>query len=129
MAYTIGWYQEGKVIESAFFGDVSIDEMRESSAKAIEMFAEGNPPIHFVTDLSQIKSFSKSFLEIRAALTYLEHPAMGWHAFYAAPPMSGSFINLYSQVLKVRVKSVRTREQALKFIAENDAAVVIHGTA
>ncbi len=125
MPFSIGWHQQGKVIASQFRGAVTLEEMRESSNTAIAMFAEGTPPIHFITDMSQIKSFSTNFMEIRRALVYLDHPAMGWHAFYAAPPLSTSFINVYTQVIKVRVKTFKTYEQAITFLAEQDPSVTV----
>lgn len=125
MPYTIKWHQPGKVIQSHFAGDISVEEMRESSAKAIEMFAEGTPPIHLVTDMSHVKKFSTNFLEIRTALPYLEHPSMGWHAFYGALPLFTSFINMYAKIVNVRVRTFKTYEQAIRFVAEQDSAVLV----
>lgn len=123
MAYSMEWLQEGKVIISRAQGTLTLDELRQSMPQHIAMFEAGTPPVHILTDITNVRLSAANPIQVRETLTYIDHPLMGWQAFYGSVSLASSLINAYSQVIKVRVKIFRSYEQAIKFLAEQDPAV------
>lgn len=125
MPYTMDWLQEGKVIISRAYGTLTLHELRASMPKHIAMLNSGMAPVHILTDISSLKLSPANPIEVRDSVTYLSHPAMGWHAFYGSVSLASSLINVYSQVMRVHVKVFNNYEQAIKFLAEQDPLVLI----
>lgn len=125
MPYTLDWLQEGKVIISRAYGTLTLAELRASMPKHVAMLDSGSAPVHIITDITNLKLSPANPIEVRDTVSYLNHASMGWHAFYGSVSLASSLINVYSQVMRVRVKVFNTYEQAVKFLEEHDATVLI----
>lgn len=123
MSHTIQWYQQGRIIKSAFQGVLTIDEMKQVSDEAIVLLGQGQAPVHIITDLHEMKQFPTNIMQAKDTLAYFSHPSMGWHVFYGAPTLATSLISVFGKVTNAHARAFRTEEQALKFLMEQDATL------
>lgn len=123
MPHTIEWLQEGKVIMSRFYGVLTMQEMFEATPEYIALFEEGNPPVHIITDMSGLTQYPTNLLQTREALSYMGHEGMGWQAYYGAPALASSLINVFTTVMQTRLSTFRSFDLAIAFLHEKDSAV------
>lgn len=123
MPHTIDWLQEGKVLISRFEGVLTIQEMFDSTSEYIALFEGGNPPIHIITDLSNLKKFPTSLMQVRDAYAYLKHEKAGWLVYYGAPALASSLINVFNTIEQLPLGNFRSYEQALAFLHDKDKTV------
>jgi len=125
MPHTREWIEVGRVAKTVFSGILTIAELKQASDEALMFLAEGQAPVHFITDLTELKQFPTNLLEVKDTLAYTSHPSMGWQAFYGAPALASSLIGIFGQLARAKMRTFRSYEQAVRFIIEQDPTVTI----
>lgn len=125
MPHTREWIEVGRVAKTVFHGVLTIDELKVASDEALVFLAEGQAPVHFITDLTNLKQFPTNLLQVKDTLAYTSHPAMGWQAFYGAPSLATSLIGIFGHLTQAKMRAFHTYEQAVRFIAAQDPTVTI----
>ncbi len=125
MPHTNEWLEVGRIAKTVFHGVMTIDELKVDSEEALVFLAEGQAPVHFIIDLTNLKQFPTNLLQIKDTLVYTSHPSVGWQAFYGAPALASSLIGIFGQLARAKMRTFRSYEQSVRFIIEQDPTVTI----
>lgn len=120
MAYTVGWHQNQRVIQVRFWGDTTVEELKEMFESLIEHMDTGDAPVHTLTDVTEMRKFPLSIAAIKNTMPRADHPNQGWNVVVGGPVLVQSFSQIISRVLNVRYRSFQTMDEALEFLATQD---------
>ena len=120
MPYEISWSEDKRLLFTRAHGNVTVQETVQMSQIATERLAEGNPPIHFVVDITDIQKFPTNILQLKNTVSYLRHPNMGWLVVVGSNALLNTLGAIISQLLGANFRTFRTRKGALDFLAQMD---------
>jgi hypothetical protein len=120
MAYHVEWYHPNRVILARFWGDTSVEELKEMFESLIARMDVGDAPVHTISDITEMRKFPLSIAAIKNAMPRADHPNQGWNVVVGGPVLAHSFSQIISRVLNVRYRSFQTRDEALEFLAMQD---------
>ena len=123
MPYQIGWVVPQRVYMIVSIGEVSTEELKEASDKAIELVRNGNPPVHCIGDTRQLTRIPFHMLQPKNALNTLkimQEPNLGWFLMVTdkrAIALASAFI---SDISNVKFKAFFSPDKVLEALAEKD---------
>ena len=122
MAVELSWYEEGRVVYQRFCGVLAVDDV-QAVAHALKQQAEkGMLPVHTIVDVRQVTEFPASISEINSLKN--DADMMGWMVVIGLHPAVRSLARVMSWLRGVQYRPVSTLEDALHFLARQDAALV-----
>ncbi len=122
MPYSIDWYIENEIIYLYYFGENTVNDLRESLSEVVDMCKKSpHPLVHILTDVSNLSepvSLKESLEVIREVGT---DQKMGWNVVLGEKSTLMKLgIAFGASIFKTRNRAVDTLEEAEAFLAEKD---------
>ena len=106
------WYVEGRVSSVRDWGDLTVEEMRETNRVFLEHIRGGTPPVHLLIDTRAIGKLPGSFITMLKEIEAFRHEAnMGWTLMVTNNSLLHFFGTLSSNLLKMPFKAVSSYEE------------------
>jgi hypothetical protein len=121
MAVELSWYEEGRVVYQRFRGVLAMDDV-ETVARALKQQADqGIAPVHAIVDVRQVTEFPASFSQISSLRG--DADVNGWMVVIGLHPAVRSMARVMSWLRGIQYRPVASMEDALHFLARQDAAL------
>jgi hypothetical protein len=121
MAVELSWYEEGRVVYQRFRGVLAMDDV-ETVARALkEQADQGIAPVHAIVDVRQVTEFPASISQISSLRG--DGDVNGWMVVIGLHPAVRSIARVMSWLRGVQYRPVASMEDALRFLARQDAAL------
>jgi len=121
MAVEVSWFEGGRVVYQRFRGVMDIDDV-EAVTCALKLLADtGTSPVHAIVDVRQVTQFPASISQISHLKGEADMP--GWMVVIGLHPAVRSLARLMSWLRGAQYRPVSTLEDALHFLARQDAAL------
>lgn len=109
------WYVEGKIILTRLVGDVTLEELEQSSAVGTEMIASGDIFVFGVVDMTDLKKFPRSLTDLRHLASLPRSDKLRWIIVCGIPnPIVNFLATSFAHFINTSYKFVKTRDEALK---------------
>ena len=124
MPFESKWYVEGRVSTVRDWGDLTLEEMRESNRVFLEHIRTGTKPVHLLVDTRAINKLPGSFIPMLKEIEAFRHePNMGWTVMITNSPVLKFFGVLSSNMLKMPFHAVSSYEEANTLLKQVDPTV------
>lgn len=126
MAYQLSWCVPHHVIRYRLYGNLTLDEVTQSSIDYIEMVKSTDADIHTIVDIAQLETFPTNLHQVVTAVRFKAEDVRGWAVLvYPANPMVQYTMAMTAQmVLKhAKLRVANDMQEALDFLREKDAAL------
>lgn len=127
MPYEIFWHTDKRIIHERFYGQVTLDEIREVIARYMILVLEGDAPVHTLVDVSSVTRYPGNLNNLREMFDPDNDPGVGWILICGANnPLLRFLSSILTQVLlrKLRIRLFYSTEEAIGFLAEQDPTLV-----
>lgn len=117
------WLIENRIVYFELFGDVSVEEIAEVSAKFIEMMESSDSMfVHALHDATHLDKLPKSIGALSGATREAwQHPKTGWTvAFNVKNPILAYIGNMMSRIFQTRYRIVSSKQEALALLKSVD---------
>jgi hypothetical protein len=126
MPVHVAWLLENHIIETAFEGEVTVEDIQAASAEIKHLFEQSDgTAIHVLHDYSSMTHFpmNMKLLSI-AGESSLRHPRHGWIVAHSIKVHLARFLAMgASQLTRTKLHVANTRIEALAFLASIDPAL------
>ncbi len=75
---TVEWVIPGKVLYFGWPAEVTYDTIAEVAERSRAMMDSATGPVHILNDAREVKTYPTHPLRIRKAMTFIDHPNIGW---------------------------------------------------
>jgi hypothetical protein len=124
MPYKLAWYnQTTRIISGEISEELTLTEIENFSTDMIAFLETGISPVHFILDASKLVKFPTNISVLRQAVTFLGRRQLGWVVIIGGSSLMLTFAQLLMQITPTRYRSVRTRQEALEFLASVDESL------
>jgi hypothetical protein len=126
MPYQLSWCVPHHVIRYRFYGELTLDEVTQSSIEYIAMVKSVETEVHTVVDIAQLEKFPTNLHQVVTAVRFKPEDIRGWAVLiHQASPMVQYTMAMTAQmVLKhAKLRVVNDMQAALDFLREKDAAL------
>jgi hypothetical protein len=118
MAMEVRWHKENQVIYMALWGDITVDEIKESGVIIMDMVGADNPlPVHEIIDVSGMQSFPTQinrWTEVASSMSQTNKQS--WFVVVGANRMVNFVGAVVSQLAGVNCKMVSSLAEAEEFV-------------
>jgi hypothetical protein len=127
MGSRVTWLIEGRVIETALSGTLTIEELQEYCTLLSQHLDTGVAPlIHVICDATQLEKFPLSLDVMNNTFKdTMRHPRIGWSIVITSNRAISFFSSMIIQIAKARFRIFKTREEGLKFLSEMDSTLPV----
>lgn len=122
MPYEIQWLYEKRIINPAFFGVVTLEEMKAEIWELTEVTKTGKPPVHIIVDMSGVDHLAANLLQIRK-VTPPVTPEIGWVIIVGQNPLVRFISSISVQLSRAKYRFFATTDEALIFLKTRDADI------
>lgn len=113
MPFEVKWYLEGRVSTARDWGEITIEEMRESNKLSLEHIRNGTPPVHLLLDTRAIDKLPRSFVPMLKEIeAFRQEPNMGWTVMVTNSSLLHFFGVLSSNLIMMPFRAVATYAEA-----------------
>ena len=125
MGIEMQWYVPQKIVHGDIIGDISLEDIQNSSRELQEMFAQSDSPlVHVLSNESQVGSLPISLNMLSEAADFMRHPQMGWMITYGTDNRMAKFmLSMISGIARVRHRRFATLEESLEFLVSVDTTL------
>jgi hypothetical protein len=130
MPYQLSWCVPHHVIRYRLYGDLTLDEVTQSSIDYIEMVKSVDGEVHTIVDIAQLEKFPTNLHQVVTAVRFKPEDIRGWAVLvHQANPMVQYTMAMTAQmVLKhPRLRVVNDVQAALDFLREKDSMLDLNG--
>jgi hypothetical protein len=128
MPYRFEWYVEGRVILEEAYGNVTIEELVRFNAEVTTLIIEkGIPPVHVIVDLTRVEKYPSSLREVMSTMRQKAPEKVGWMLIVTENPIMRFVASMVFQLVRLRLRTFATMEQAKGFLAEIDETLAMTG--
>ncbi|MCS6873047.1 MAG: hypothetical protein NZ571_16510, partial [Anaerolineae bacterium] len=92
LQHDIHWLIEGVLIFSRTSGDGSIEEMGAIDARLLELIRVGTPPVHILSDLSNLGRMPFDVVGMQRSLKHMKDPNLGLIVVYGTTRLAANFL-------------------------------------
>lgn len=115
------WYVEGRVTSARDWGQLTVEEMRETNRVFLEHIRSGTPPVHLLIDTRAISKLPSSFIPMLKEIEAFRHEAnMGWTVMVTNSSLIHFFGTLSSNLLKMPFKAVSSYSEVNALLSRVD---------
>ncbi len=119
MPIEFSWLIPNRVILQRFYGDVTLDDIRESDRVMPTFMDEGVPLIHTLMDATEITSHP-NLKEIHSTASMKIYEGEGWRVLVGAPGIARFIGSVVFQLMGQRYRMFDTLDEGVRFICEHD---------
>ncbi|MBI1259016.1 MAG: hypothetical protein GC204_16220 [Chloroflexi bacterium] len=124
MPFEVKWYVEGRVSSARDWGDLTLEEMRESNVISLEHIRAGTPPVHLLIDTRAVGKLPGSFVPMLKEIESFRHEKnMGWTIMVTNSSLLHFFGVLSSNLIKMPFSAVSTYEEANLLLKKVDPSL------
>ena len=122
---TTRWFVKNKIIITDFIGDISLDDLKESGMKVMELLEQSDSPlVHLLTNETYLLSLPSSIKEISESSPFMQHPQMGWMIMYGSEDRLAKFkAAIVTGIVKTRHRRFLTLSESLDFLVAMDKSL------
>lgn len=123
MPYEILWHTDKRIVHEKFYGQVTLEEIREVIGRYMVLVLEGDAPVHTLVDVSMVTRYPGNLNNLRELFDPDNDPGVGWIMICGANnPLLRFLSSILKQVLlrKLKLRLFYSTEEALEFLAEQD---------
>jgi hypothetical protein len=126
MPYQISWLLQDRVIYARLEGVQTIEEIRQANSELKTFLVVGKPPIHLLLDSRKLEGVPLNLAELRQSTKNVRNPGVGWviHLNNVQSPLLDFLADILAKFLEVRYRRVRTVEEAVAFLKQQDPSLV-----
>jgi len=127
MPYELGWQIHNRVIYRRYYGDVTLEEIQQSSDEARAMVMQGIPLVHSIIDASEIDRFP-SLREVQRSTHFTTVEEEGWQMIMGVSGVARLLVSVLTQITGKRFRIVNTVDDAMAFLYMQDETLAETGT-
>lgn len=120
MPFDIRWCIPNRVIFITVYGELTLDELRQSHAATLDYIARGEAPVHVISDTTSMEKFPHSLGSYKEILGQKTHPNTGWVLTITHNQVQRLLANMTTQIAGGQQKSVASFDEALNFLQRVD---------
>ena len=121
MPSEVKWYVENRVSITRDWGDLTLEDMRESNAVALENIRQGTPPVHLLLDTRAVGKLPGSFVPMLKEIESFRHEKnMGWTIMVTHSSLLHFFGVLSANLIKMPFSAVSSFEEANTLLKKVD---------
>jgi hypothetical protein len=121
MPFESKWYVENRVSAVRDWGELTLEEMRESNKIFLDHIRNGKPPVHLIVDTRAITKMPGSFIPMLKEIEVFRHePNMGWTIMVTNSSVLHFFGVLSSNMLKMPLRAVSSYQEANEVLKRVD---------
>ncbi len=124
MPVEITWIIPLRVIYERFYGDVTIEDIRQVEEAMPGLMAEGVPLIHTLIDVSAAES-SPNLREIQRSTSMRAYDGEGWRIIIGVDGLGRFMGSVIFQLMGQRYRMFDTLEQAAAFLSDQDETITL----
>ena len=126
MPAEVSWQRESRVIYIRAWGDLTLDEMRESSATQEQYVRQGDPPVHSIIDITDLNDPGvRNLVQFRSAIMDPNTPGVGWIVIVGSNRIIHFMGSVAAQLSGVNLRLVSTVEEAVQTLARVDSTLTV----
>lgn len=114
------WYIPKRVIYQKLTGDISFDDAIQLGAINLAYLDEGDPPVHFIFDTSEIGSTPLRLNIATDASQWVKHENFGWAVVVGISGFSKFILNVIQNTLGFRMGTANNLDDAVEWLKGND---------
>ena len=125
MAVKTRWYIQGAVIYVKFWGETTVDDMRQFIQDAYELSDQSDRSlVHVIADSSRVTK-GVNIKDVMKTLSNVKpHPKAGWNITIGEKDKLIRFTtDVARQLLRVRTRSFNTIDEAVTFLKDIDPSI------
>jgi hypothetical protein len=122
MPINVSWMYPSRVVFVRFYGIVLFQDVQEQFRETQRCIDEGAAPVHFFIDTADVEKYDLSLMQIRS-LFPPQDPKIGWTVVYGQSKVTQFFASILMQLVKGKFQFVESKDEALTFIAHQDATL------
>src|SRR5579863_10464736 len=123
MPTEVSWYIDKRVILEVMSGILTRQDLIENRKQVDAFGVLGSPPIYMITDVSRVQKFPLDFRAMRDSYGGHSTWNVAWVVLVGTNPLLPAFISGLAPLLRLKVRMVRTREDAFRFLEQVDPAL------
>ena len=101
------WYEEPRVAFIEVTGQLTLEDLRASSAQLEDMIRTGEAPVHSIIDITKMEKIQvRNLLQFRNAIIDPNTPGVGWTVIAGTDRLVHFFGNVAAQLARVDFKVV-----------------------
>jgi hypothetical protein len=120
MPYSIEWEIPDRLIYITITGLVDLDDLKQIDDAMWEMIGSGMQPVHVIADVTALQKFPDRLVQLRDVYYRLDTTSTGWIMVITENPMVRLISSVIARFRRLRIRSVRTRSDALDFLETQD---------
>jgi len=121
MPFETKWYVEGRVATAYNWGELTLEQLRATSAELLTLVRSGTAPVHLVVDTRDVTKMPSSFLPMLKEIEPFRHePKTGWSIMLTNNSLLHFFGLLGSNLVKSPYRAVRTYEEVNEVLERVD---------
>lgn len=124
MSFSHQWYQENRIVEIVFDGDVTTDGIASYNDVMTSYMEQGSAPVHVIIETSNIGAINIHPRELLQATAYLKHPNMGWVVLVGANGFVNFFMSVINTTTPMRFTKAKSKEAAYRILKDKDTSLV-----
>ncbi len=125
MPFDIRWYIPHRVIYINVHGELTLEDLRQSHAATLDYIAQGQAPVHIISDTSAMEKFPHGLNAYKEILGQKTHPNTGWVVTITHNQLQRLLANMTTQIAGGQQKSMVSFEDALDFLQRVDLTLSI----
>lgn len=124
MGHKMTWLLEKRVILLEYSGDVNKAELKEINEELNRFFAEGEKPVHVISDNRQMGNVELSISIAKETFSAVKQPGWGWMFLIGLDRLIRFFAEVFATQFGVRIKSANNPEEALEALKKLDLSLL-----
>lgn len=126
MPYTVDWMVEGRVVLDRLSGEVTMDDIAQTSERITDLMRQGKPPmVHLIVELTAVEKLPMGIHigKINQYMMHTKEPNLGWSLVVTKSIFLRFLASVATQVARGRYRAFDTFEEAVAFLADVDATL------
>jgi hypothetical protein len=114
---------EKHVIYHRFYGQITIDDIREGSEAAVELIRGGGPLVHDIVDARGVGDVNFHLKELLNATGFTREPQLGWMILVGGNPLVRFFATMLGQVGRLHFHTANDLDEAFAILQRVDLSL------
>ncbi|MBZ0282014.1 MAG: hypothetical protein K8L97_14845 [Anaerolineae bacterium] len=113
------WYVDKRILYQRFYGDITLEDFKQSVEAVGAFVAEGHPLVHAIADVLDVEKWPP-LTKLSKFAPRQGFPGMGWTLIIVSSPALRFVTGLLVQFTMSNFRMAATLNEALEFLTERD---------